>query len=523
MKLSTNSLWIAFGLLVSATFAGEPVLNFPAPLSATLLDRLHSPIIYPQATQGAASCAASACHGGPRPGIAEEFATRGAEYPLWLENDPHAQSWRTLCSDASVRMMEKLKIMRAGRVVDADGFNNCLACHSSQGQLVSTSSHASYGAPQPDNYGEGIGCSSCHGPSEGWRDDHYRLQRDDESAASVGLVPNKNLLVRARTCAACHVGDRDRDMNHDIIAAGHPALHYEFATYHARLPKHWRDPQAADPNFEAQLWLAGQIAALDASLVLMESRANEQLAVSTWPEFSVSNCADCHQSLRLPKLEGKHHQRGKTAGWGDWNRYGFQLWLNQPQGPAGSLVGLQTQLAQLESVLRSEPTPDAQQVAHMANQLRLALDHQVSSNATATLRNFSAGQLKAVVSSQQPAELRSWESAAQFYLASIASRQVWYDRSVQPLAREVRQALMFDPDSNSLALQGQPADRREIYRRLEALQQALQLRSAVPDVLRPRGEELHLSDPSAFSIPYGKVDSATGAILVPAPPAISGN
>ena len=31
-------------------------------------------------------------------------------------------------------------------------------------------------------------------------------------------------------------------MNHDMIAAGHPALHYEFATYHECQPKHWREP-----------------------------------------------------------------------------------------------------------------------------------------------------------------------------------------------------------------------------------------------------------------------------------------
>ena len=44
--------------------------------------------------RGAASCATSSCHGGPRAGVSSADAPRGSEYPLWLESDPHAQSWK---------------------------------------------------------------------------------------------------------------------------------------------------------------------------------------------------------------------------------------------------------------------------------------------------------------------------------------------------------------------------------------------------------------------------------------------
>ncbi len=91
------------------------------------LDRLHSPLLRNDLQlQGAQSCAAASCHGGPHPGVAQAWNSRGSEYPLWLENDPHARSWRTICSDESVAMMQRLGIMQGNQIVDQQGFDNCL-------------------------------------------------------------------------------------------------------------------------------------------------------------------------------------------------------------------------------------------------------------------------------------------------------------------------------------------------------------------------------------------------------------
>ncbi len=232
-----------------------------APVASTQLEYFSSPLTRTDLQlTGSASCSSAACHGGPRAGVLVDASPRGAEYPIWLANDPHGKSWRTVCSDASVGIMEKLGILRAGSIVNQAAFDNCLACHNTTRK---------FSEPRSGQFhSEGVGCASCHGPSERWYGNHYRLPLDDLTAADVGLVPTSNLLGRARMCAACHVGDRDRDMNHDIIAAGHPALYYEFATFHNRLPKHWREPQqSATPDFEARLWLAGQIAGLDADAV----------------------------------------------------------------------------------------------------------------------------------------------------------------------------------------------------------------------------------------------------------------
>lgn len=403
----------------------------------------------------AASCAATACHGGPRGGVSVATAVRGSEYPLWLTKDPHAQSWRTLSSDASVQIMERLNIMRDGEVIDTAGFDNCLACHN-------TSRSASDGASSDlDHFiAEGVGCSSCHGPSQNWRKDHYRFSWDDASSAHIGLVPTENLLARARTCAACHVGDEDRDMNHDIIAAGHPALHYEFATFHNMLPKHWREPektQAAD--FEARLWFVGQVAALDASLSLLETRAAKRLHGSTWPEFAASDCSSCHQSLRVGREDYAGAQVNAAASFSSWNRFGVERLLEWKHSGGQSTPAdrqLKDTLDHLSQLMNMQAVPDRQAVQTAAHQARVQLDQWLNQQGPrGSVPTFTANQLAglAAASLGQPAELDRWEYASQGYLAVIAARQSWLGLPVSttPLqdVDQLRTALLFKPGTNS--------------------------------------------------------------------------
>ena len=72
-------------------------------------------------------------------------------------------------------------------------------------------------------------------------------------------------------------------MNHDLIAAGHPRLTFEYAAYHDLLPRHWRDKASeAEPwevqskkfgnDFEARAWLLGQAVTAQATVKLTEAR-----------------------------------------------------------------------------------------------------------------------------------------------------------------------------------------------------------------------------------------------------------
>lgn len=239
---------------------------------------------------GATSCSASACHGGPAAGVSSVHASRGSEYPLWIESDPHARSWRTLNSDRSVEILERLRILIDGKIANPSAYQNCLACHNTSIEL--TSDGISPAIP------EGVGCEACHGPAETWRDSHYQGPGSVQAAIDqLGMVNTASELVRAKACSLCHIGGPDRDMNHDIIAAGHPALYFDYATYLKAYPKHWREETDNPPSLALERWLIGQVTKADSELELIESRIASAHPHSIWPEFSNQQCTSCHQLL----------------------------------------------------------------------------------------------------------------------------------------------------------------------------------------------------------------------------------
>src|SRR5439155_17487444 len=128
---------------------------------------------------------------------------------------------------------------------------------------------------------------------------------DEDGMFEVGEAAT---LVRAG--ARWHVGDgrEGRDVNHDLIAAGHPRLMFEASSYFANLPRHWKPK----PRDEIQLWAVGQAVSAEAALELL--RARTQVFVTPRPEFSEYDCTDCHHSL----TEKSWRNRGARWAWGTW-------------------------------------------------------------------------------------------------------------------------------------------------------------------------------------------------------------
>ncbi len=416
----------------------NPVVDFaknPSPRPTTL-DVLHAPLLRRDLRiEGAPSCAAASCHGGPRPGVARPPARWANSYQLWVENDPHARSWRTFCSDESVAMMRRLKILDAdGQVLDRAGYDNCLACHNSTDRFDTPDPLVVGHRVVQDFIPEGVGCSGCHGPSERWAGPHTRRGWDAVAAINDGFVPNGDLLVRARMCASCHVGDVDRDMNHDIIAAGHPALRYEFATYHHRQPKHWRDIEENDPGwYEAQLWLAGQIAATDASLALMVKRAAADRtgdAISHWPEFSAHDCASCHHTLGFANRRPPIGPRPAIAPASRWNDIAMR-WILGDRADRGLVTAedlrLLDSLDRVRDVLQSATRPSTDDALNAALEARQSLAAWVANAHQPLSPTFGAAAMAELVRSAagRTDTYETWESTTQYYLAAVASREAW--------------------------------------------------------------------------------------------------
>src|SRR5262249_40890342 len=118
----------------------------------------------------------------------------------------------------------------------------CLACHTTPrpAKVLKVTAWMN-----PD----GIGCEACHGPAEKWLGPHTTCSwsgLDPETKEKrFGFVPTQLLARRAGVCVPCHVGVHPaddaplQDVNHDLIAAGHPRLNFEFSAYQDRMPAHW--------------------------------------------------------------------------------------------------------------------------------------------------------------------------------------------------------------------------------------------------------------------------------------------
>lgn len=453
-------------------------------------------------SNAAASCASTACHGGPRPGVAQSSAIRGAEYPLWLERDPHAQAYRSLCSELGTSILQRLNILEGMEITDRAAFNNCLACHNSTQQAVAGST--------TDVRTEGVACDRCHGPSQAWRNTHYTDQwpaiAAGQSAHDVGFIINQDLLTRARMCASCHVGDRQRNMNHDMIAAGHPPLLYEFTTYHNRLPKHWRDSRTKDAeHYESTLWFVGQIAALEGQVALIEARAETAADTGAWPEFAHLDCAGCHQPLTANRST---EQPSSRARWSRWQRWGVETILtNEPTNHSQlstntSASKLRAAIDKLDALLQSQ-VADRRDVRASAAELQDALNQWVTSPSLQTaLQRFSASQLKSLLSeSRSSLEGTSkmkpnWETLSQLYLAGVATRGQWPDidktnnssmSAAYSLAEQLRRQLLFSPNNTVPHFQVSASTTSDAIEFLKALQQSnMQAAHGPPSSIRSK-------------------------------------
>ncbi len=351
---------------------------------------------------GARSCAAAACHGGVEPD--PRFAhSRRHEYVYWLDHDPHARAYQTLLNEKSARMLARLALPTDRDIDKANRLANCFGCHN----------------PQPDQarqaatfyHREGVSCEMCHGAAERWIEPHvsapWMTTKQQGGAAALGFVDTENVAVRARLCAQCHVGSPGREVNHDLIAAGHPVLKFEFAAYHEMLPKHWRDAaeRQANPELERQLWAAGQQASATAALELLASRVDRAVddePEAVWPEFAEYDCFACHHELVHPSWRQQMAHR-PSSGMADWGSWYFGLHRS-----AGNDA-----LDTLAKQMQSSFLPDLAAVRQAIAATRMeapSLEDMLRGSA-------AAGQPAA------PPTVTNWDEAAQWYLALVAWEQ----------------------------------------------------------------------------------------------------
>lgn len=258
---------------------------------------------------GGVGCSAAACHGR----LDANAFTKPPDTDCWKTSatifhavDPHRKAYQTLLAPESKRIAERL-----GTGIPAHEDARCLACHSNP-----TLAHGDLSTELTALRGQGVSCEACHGNAERWQADHvawsdWNLRKSN--AAALGFVDLNSSDERAMVCARCHIGHGALpgtpafDMNHDMIAAGHPRLDFDYASLLNRLPKHWqerdREPNVAPESPQQILdrhWRSGERAAVLARLSLLESRADRATdgdKRTQWPEFAEFSCESCHRAI----------------------------------------------------------------------------------------------------------------------------------------------------------------------------------------------------------------------------------
>jgi hypothetical protein len=325
----------------------------------------------PFAHRAATSCAAASCHGGGQVG------KPGSEHSTWApeafpegQGDPHTKAYRVLFNPVSVRMAKVLNIGEAHKAA------LCLKCH------------AVDSAKDPDTrdqiLSEGVGCGACHGPADKWIGDHYSAAwkglSNREKWEKYGFVPASNLVARAVNCAGCHVGDADRDVNHDLYAAGHPRITFEAAAFHHQpgYRKHWTE-KTPQPDFEVRLWVVGQIAALRSATDLLRSRADRaDKPDGIWPEFAGYSCFSCHQKIGEGYIRGEASAAPRAPGvpgWEVWSNTGIGIAAEYCSAayPGVSSPDLK-ELKALQTLMGAKRAPNAKAVATQATKAVAELD-----------------------------------------------------------------------------------------------------------------------------------------------------
>jgi cytochrome c554/c'-like protein len=293
--------------------------------AAKLSDSNGEPVKY----IGPGSCAATSCHGSVKPVAGSRILQN--EYSTWIIKDKHSHAYQALTGEIGERIARILKLNSK-----AEEAPKCLACH------------ALYTTPEqrgrPFELSEGVSCENCHGPASAWLGPHTTREWPHEKSVALGLRNTRDVIHRTEKCLECHLGTKEKFVDHEMIAAGHPDLFFELDSFSAVMPRHWKSPRESAPGKPIEDaawagvrdWSAGQAVQLRAEMQRLTWRAKGERfdKKDVWPEYSELSCFACHHTLAPAKdsWRQEHGFAGRRPGDPAWNssRYAiFRLLAKQ--------------------------------------------------------------------------------------------------------------------------------------------------------------------------------------------------
>ncbi len=293
---------------------------------------------------GYLSCASATCHGGALPLKQPHAPYWRTSLSVWQAKDRHAHAGVALLSEQSQAIVRSLYPETSSSENDRGPLDiasrqyrqvlndRCVGCHATvaRDQLCQSE------PIELEQVYQGVSCESCHGPASAWIDAHTQLTwKARDAKYSSGMYNTDDWLARIEMCSRCHIGHRPsaemetaagipndgiiRDMNHDLIAAGHPALRFDGWLFAENSVPHWEDPLTTDTGSSSHLvrYESARLLALAVAATLERQRLVDHRSGSAvpWPEFSQFDCFSCHHDFQ----KNNFRSRVGLVGQPDWN------------------------------------------------------------------------------------------------------------------------------------------------------------------------------------------------------------
>jgi len=362
---------------------------------------------------GAGGCSAPACHGSVRP--MTQTRVWQNEYSIWVTQDKHSRAYSVLSGPVAVRMAKILGLPAANSAP------KCLACHA-------IDAPASERARTFD-ISDGVSCESCHGPASAWLGPHTTVGWTHEQSVKLGMYDTRNLVARTQRCLECHLGTKNKYVDHEMLAAGHPDLYFELDSFEATMPRHWKQPLSHDAWRDVRDWGTGQAVQLSAEMKYLQDLTQRE----QWPEYTQLDCFACHHSL--VKTENSWRQQrgytGRVPGSPPWNASRYIVFREMAQSVDPALASrLDVSLENVQAEM-SQVAPDRTKVAASAAETAGVLDGLAQRIATMPYDQAMTLKLMRDISGDADGISMAGERSAEQAAMALNSLFLAYSRNVK--------------------------------------------------------------------------------------------
>lgn len=404
-----NEVLLALACLFAMYVAGSALASPPQDRTAKPSAQSAGPFQY----VGAGGCSAPACHGSVRPMTQTRIWQN--EYSTWVTQDKHSSAYTILSGPVAVRMARILGLPAANTAP------KCLACHAID---VPASQRA-----RTFDISDGVSCESCHGPASAWLGPHTTVGWTHAQSLQLGMYDTRNLVLRTQRCLECHLGTKNKYVDHEMLAAGHPDLYFELDSFEATMPRHWKQPLDTDPWRDVRDWATGQAVQLRAEMEYLGDSTQRK----AWPDYAQLDCFACHHSL--VKTENSWRQQrgyaGRRPGNPQWNASRYIVFREMARTVDPALAArLDASLEKVETQM-SCLAPDRAQVAAAAAQTVATLDDLAQRTAAMPYDQAMTLKLMRDISADADGISAAGERSAEQAAMALNSLFLSYSRNVK--------------------------------------------------------------------------------------------